>query len=106
MSVTISPKAPYHSIYFGAPDSAPRKTSDLTIAPTPQPHAAAASAADIIAGMAAIVCGVGVVIVLQVATGGLGVAGVTPALAGLIAAVAGFSLLYFSGAGRHVSQPV
>ncbi len=42
--------------------------------------------------MAAIVCGVVVVLVVQFSTGGAGVAGLSPALTGLIAACAGFAV--------------
>lgn len=44
--------------------------------------------------IAAIVCGVGAVVVVQLATNGAGIAGLTPALLGLIAAFAGFGVVY------------
>jgi SSS family solute:Na+ symporter len=44
--------------------------------------------------LTAIVCGVAVVLIVQFATGGRGIAGFTPALLGLIAATAGFGVAY------------
>ncbi len=48
-----------------------------------------------------IVCGVGVVLGLQFGTAGHGIAGVTPALAGLLAAMVAFSFSYVSRVTRN-----
>jgi solute:Na+ symporter, SSS family len=57
-----------------------------------------ASTAD---ALAAIVCGVVVVLLVQFSTGGKGIAGLSPALLGLIAASAGFVMVYFSRTGLY-----
>ena len=49
-----------------------------------------------IEALTSIVCGVAVVLAVQLGTGGRGVAGLTPALTGLIAAALGFGLVYIS----------
>jgi SSS family solute:Na+ symporter len=44
--------------------------------------------------LAAIACGVTAMLIVQFTTGAAGIAGITPALAGLLAAVAGFVVVY------------
>jgi SSS family solute:Na+ symporter len=51
--------------------------------------------------IAAIVCGVAAVVVVQLATDGAGIAGLTPALLGLIAAFAGFGVVYMFRMASH-----
>ena len=51
------------------------------------------------------VVGVGAVLVVQFTTGGKGVAGMTPALIGLIAACVGFSASYLARGGGPTPAP-
>ncbi|HEY7292749.1 MAG TPA: sodium:solute symporter family protein [Vicinamibacterales bacterium] len=54
--------------------------------------------------LASIGCGVAAVVVMQVTTGGRGIAGMTPALVGLLAAMAGFSAIFVSRSRRSRGQ--
>lgn len=56
--------------------------------------------------LAAIACGVAVVLVVQFTTGGRGVAGLSPALLGLMAASAGFLVVYVSRTGFYGRERV
>lgn len=55
--------------------------------------------------MASIVVGVATVLIVQFWTAGTGVAGLTPALSGLIASVLAFMATYLLASVRHASQP-
>jgi solute:Na+ symporter, SSS family len=54
--------------------------------------------------LAAIACGVTAMLIVQFTTSGRGVAGITPALAGLLAAMAGFAVVYIQG--RIARSPI
>jgi SSS family solute:Na+ symporter len=54
--------------------------------------------------LAAIGCGVATVLLVQFSTGGKGVAGLSPALLGLMAASVGFAIVYFTRTGFYGRQ--
>jgi SSS family solute:Na+ symporter len=65
-------------------------------------YAPRASTAEAITSIA---CGVGAMLIVQFTTNGSGIAGVTPALAGLLAAVVGFGAVYMSSSLRSRRSP-
>jgi len=64
------------------------------------------SRASTIEAMTSIVCGVSALLLVQFGVGSQGIAGLTPALVGLIAAIAGFAVVYLSRMASHGSRTV